>query len=512
MPLDPVDLLLDRLTEDAGAFPPKLEAPIHSDVRTWRAFLDGDRELLALAASWPADRQYRVDPLPDLIASAWASHLFGDDLAVTPETDADSGPLDLLLESNGDLTGELHEAERQVVAEGEAWWRVYADSDVADAPMLEWHSRESVLPLFIGRRLVACALVTELGRHGRSRGKVYRHLEVHAPGVVEHVLFQGTPARIGSTVPLESHPELLELGAGLTGTPGTLEARRWDHGLPMLMGRITNGRGSARRRGDVGRSDFARVSDFLLDLNEAASIAAENARLTGKKRAIVPEESLQRRRPELVDNGAGQLVPKGAGLGWDAGEDLLVVSKLDAELGTGADAPFRVLEYSFDAEALITYKRDLVETALTRVGITPQAVGVQAGADGYAISGTALRLRLLPQTKAGNGKLRPWHDQLPSILSLMARLDALPVEAGGFGRRWSSPDLPPAIEWPNPLPHDDVEEAQVEAALVQAGVRSVRTSVAAQHPEWSDEQVDEEVARIAAERPASSAAFTPGLA
>lgn len=505
MALDPVDLLLDNLVTDGGRWPHQREALIHTELRTHRAFLDSDRATLRLIAGWSGDRDYKVDPLAGLIADAWADHIFGEDLGIEAANTSDTGALEGLLTGNDDLAGELHQAERVAVGEGETWWRVYRDEDIADVPLLEWHTREHVLPLYVGRRLLAAALVTELAQHG-AKGTVWRHLEVHADAYVEHVLFRGTATRIGQTVPLENHPDLEALAAALPGTG--LTARRWTHGLPMLMGRVLNGRGQDRRLG-TGVSDFKRISDFLLDLNEAATIGAENARLTAKRRVIVPEESLRRGGPELTDNGLGQLIPaaKNSGATFDAGEDVLVISALDRELGQDAAGAFKVLEYAFDAEALISYKRDLVETALTRVGLTPSYVGVDTRSSmGQAVSGTARRLMLTPTTKAGAGKARPWDDALPRILALMARLDALGVTDGGFGRPWTDPTTPPSVERADPLPADEVEEAQVEATLVQAGLRSRRTSVARQHPDWTAELIDEELARIADERPATSAA------
>jgi hypothetical protein len=478
-------------------------------IATHRAVLESDRETLKNIAGWPADRDYKVDPLAGLIADTWADHLFGEELELTPAADSDAVLLEALAPS-GELIGDLHEAERGVVGEGEQWFRVYVDKDVSDVPLCEWHGRDEVIPLYVGRRLMAAALVTEL-EQASGKGPVYRHLEVHVEGAVEHVLFRGTRTKIGQTVPLEEHPELEDIAAILPGE-GTTRARVWAHGLPMMMGRVVNGRRQDRKLG-IGVSDFHRIADFLLDLNEAATIGAENARLTAKRRVVVPEDSLRPRRPELMDTGYGTLIPVGNnGATFDAGEDVLVVSKLDAELGQSADGQFKVLEYSFDAEALIAYKRDLVETALTRIGLTPRYAGIQTGESTGVLSGTAYRLTLIPTTKAGAGKGRAWDGILPHVLGLMQRLDALPEADGGFGRSWANALDAPAIERANPLPQDEVEDAQVEATLVGAGLRSRKTSIRRQHPEWDDDMVDEELELIAEERPATSAAFGAGLA
>lgn len=510
--MDPVELLLAEVTAGGGKWPLKREDRVAAHVRAMRAFLEADRERLRIVHEWPQDRTYRLDPLPGLIADAWADHLFGEDPTIVPASEDDAGALAFMLEGNTDLVGDLHAAERTVAGEGEHWWRIYRDDELGDVPLLEWHNRDEVIPYYVGRRLVAVALVTVLEENRPRDRAVYRHLEIHVDGLVEHALFRGTKGKLGQRVALEDHPETEEL-AGAVG-----ESEQWAHGLPMLMGKVSNGRKRIKRLGNLGISDFYYVQDQLLDLNEAASIGAENARLTAKKRAVIPEESLKGQPVDsaytgpLVDNGDGSFVRPDGRANFDAGEDVLVISALDRELGQSADGAFKVLEYSFDAEALIAWKHDLEETALTRIGLTPSYVGVDTRSSyGQAMSGTARRLLLTPTTNAGRGKGRPWDDELPRILSLMARVDSLPVEAGGFGRTWQDPTTMPSVERADALPSDEVEEAQVETSLVSAGLRSRETSIRRQHPDWSDEQVDEELEAIKRDRPAPSSGLGNSL-
>lgn len=504
MPFDPVDELLNRLVK-GGKWPPLAEADTWRRLEAWRAFVDADREALKKVADWTeTDREYKVDPLPSRIADAWADHLFGEELAVAHPDETDNERLDAIIDEN-DLTEEARGAERDlIIPEGEGWWRLYRDTDVAEVPLLEWHSRRSVAPFYLGRRLMAVALISVLEGRGFDKNPkaVFRHFEIHTVGAVEHVLFKGTQRVIGQTVGLDSHPETEELAAALGD--GRLNGAVWPHGLPMLMGRITNRRGRSPR---LGISEFAGIKDYLLDLNEAVTIGAENARLTAKKRMTAPANSsaLRPRVGPLVDNGEGQLVPAGGGAQFSAGEDVFIVDPADAELGREG-SPFQVLEYSYDATALIAHKRDLVESALTRIGLTPQWVGVRGDAgDGFAATGTALRLRLIPTDKAGRGKARGWDRELPRILSIAAQLDALPEAEGGLGQAWNKADVEPSVERADPIPADEVEQATIEATLVGAGVRSKWQSVKAQHPDWDDLQVQEELDRIKDDKPAPPA-------
>jgi hypothetical protein len=503
--LDPIDLLLERIIK-GGKWAPDSERQAWTYALTYRAFVESDRESLKRIADWTdKDREYKVDPLAERIADAWADHLFGEELKVAPANESNADLLEDLLAEN-DLTDDCRAAERDlVVPEGEAWYRIYADRDVADVPLLEWHSRASVVPFYIGKRLLAVALVSVLEQRvrGDSKATVYRHLEIHVDGAVEHVLFRGTKQRIGETVPLDSHPETLELATSLGA--GRENGARWAHGLPMLMGRVINKRG---RRHSQGKSEFEGIKDFLLDLNEAVTIGAENARLTAKKRMLVPTTSPMVASAlagvELVDNGEGQLVPANGQPVVRLGDDVIFQDPIDGELGRDS-TPAKVLEYSYDAEALIAHKRDLVESGLTRVGLSPAWVGVRQDAAGYAGSGTELRLRLIPTDKAGRGKARPWDAELPRAIATMQLLGAMPESEGGFGQEWTDPSEAPSIERADALPTDEVEEATIVSARVAARVMSRYQAIKREHPDWDDDAIEEELGRIDKDAPAAPA-------
>jgi hypothetical protein len=508
MPFDPIEELLNRI-RSSREWPLRSEAATWRRVLAWRAFLECDREALKIVADWrDPNREYKVDGLGETIADTWADHLFSEDLEVSAAAAGDQDRLDTIL---GDtFTEDCRSAERDYVAsEGEGWWRVVADPTSPPPRTSNGTAAPASSPYYVGARLLAVALVKVLEGAPNvqsARNAVFRHFEIHAEGITRHVVFQGNDRRLGRELPLDAHPETEDLAATL-GESGT-----WAHGLPMLMGRVINKRG---RRATVGISEYETVKDQLLDLNEAETIGAENARLTAKKRAIVPSSAVQAAptRPNgypagdgLIDDGEGGFVPANGRPVFNAGEDLLVIDPVNEELGRDGTAPFTVLEYSFDAEALIAYKRDKVETALTRLRITPQWIGVQTGSgDGYAVSGTSLRLRAIPTTRAGNSKGKQWDKALPQLVRALQRLDALPEADGGFGQQWAQADEPPGVKRGNPMPNDEVEEATIEATLVGAGVKSVRQSVRDQHPEWTDEDVDAEVARIRGDRAAAPA-------
>lgn len=485
MDLASIDALVQHAQSGRNKrWPLEAEDPIQRDLNTWVALREGDKATLRTVAEWPRHRPYRTDPLPERIADAWAHYLFGEDPRIVAANEADANLWETILER--DFPSELERGASLAVSEGEAWSRIYVDELVAPRPLLEWVSRRNVLPLWVGARLMAAGLVTTLPKPADApRGSVFRHMEAHAAGGVVNLLFEGRDDRIGDLVTLDRHPQTRDLVAS------------WDHGLPgMLVERVPN-----RLRGDkrIGVSDFAGILDYLLDLNEAASIGAHNARLTARKRAIVSASSVANPNDPLTDlpNQATPEVPRPR---FDAGEEVMVEDPLDSELGKTTN-PFRVLEYGFDAEALIAWKRDLVESAITRVGLAVQYAGVGAGTEGYAISGTALRLRLIPTDATGKGKARYWNDALPRILSTLAGVDALPRGGGGFGRAWAAPLEPPTVERHPGLPVDELEQSQRLEALTRAGLMSKRQALRELHPDWEDDDIDKELAELAASAP-----------
>jgi hypothetical protein len=460
--MNPADVLQTQL-ERTEQWPPKSEQHLWAKVRTRRAFRQADEVFLRELSGWHRtwghkSRVYMTDPLAGLISRAFADLLFGDEPTIAAAAEQDQGNLDQAIETNT-LASELHRAERICSSEGEVWWRVYVDKDVALSPLLQWCSRLSVIPLLHGATPTAVAFVNPLPGDSEI---VWRHLEIHADGEVRNLLYEGTKDNLGGRRDLTARAET-------DGLPDV-----WVHDLPMLAGRILN---LVDDDPTLGRSDYTGVERLLLALNEAATIGAENARLTAKKRLFVSGKMTE-------DDGS-----------FDAGADVIQVNPQDGELGKDSPPPISAVEYSFDAAALIAYTSDLTDRVLTRVGVAPELVGRDTKT-GRAESGTALRTRLLHSVITAQGKGRYWDDGLPRILALVQQIDALPAEEGGYGRSYVDPSGHPAVERGSILPHDDVEEAQRLVALVAGEVMSRELAVREQHPDWDDTQVGDELTLI----------------
>lgn len=459
------DKLLKRL-EAAKEWPLKSERRVHEEIAFYRALREGDRDFLKEYVDWERDRPYYLDPLAERIPETWADLLFGEDPTVEPAHEGDDELLQNIVEEN-DLPSSLQEAEEVCSSEGEVWWRTYKDSTALDVPPIEWHSRLDVVPLFVGRKLAAAAVVSEVGREeveNSQKCTVWRYIAIHEEGLMLNLLFKGEDDRLGEKLALASYPATADL------------QDVWAHGLnSMLVGRVVNKRAPRNR----SRSVYHGIRDYLLALNENFAIGQENARLTAKQKAFVT--------PDMI--GPDGRFPSGA--------DIFIRQQTDGDPEKPGD-PLVQLEWSFDAAALIQWDDHLEERAITRARIAPQLIGQNTEG---ALTGPALRARLLDTLLARMGKGRFWDDELPQCLAAAQMVDDLAEVQGGYGREWQEPAERPSIERGDALPVDASDQVERIAQEIAAEILSTQTGIEERHPDWDDERVEEELARILKDRP-----------
>lgn len=407
---------------------------------------------------WDRRREYIPDPLPGLISRAYADLLVGEPPSIQAFSESDQENLDQIV-AMSDLASQAHVAAQISSSEGEVWWKVYADRMVSDRPVIEFVSRENVLALWRGRTPVSIAFVSVLSNDEDKT--VMRLLEVHEPGRVLNLLYQGTHEVLGNRVPLQRVPELADL------------PDEWRHGLGvMLAGRIINK--PSVGYANLGRSDYHGCEMLFLSLNEASTIGVENARLTAKKRLFVDRKYL---------DAKGDM---------PAGADVFLLDNKD--FGDGEKSGVYAIEYSFDADQLIQYQRDLVDKIITRAGLVAQWVG--ASVDGRAETGTALRVRMVPAVLATQGKALHFGKGMREALTAAQLVDNLGQQAGGFERPYTTASEPPSIEFTDSIPPDGVEEAQRLATLVSTELQSKYRSISELHPDLTPEQIEEELQLI----------------
>lgn len=473
---------IDRLVAELTAsYPVKREMWVHQQIRMWQAFRASDRDLLR-PTRWARDhddgyRNYMVDPLGERVPYVWADLLFGEEPVISPAataaetappagdtapkepgTNPDQDRLDDMINYNS-LPSKLHWAEWICASEGEVWSRVCPNPLTQHAD-IEWHSRLSVTPLFIGQQEqpVAAAFVSVLDM---DKNAVWRYVEVHTKGSVRRMLYKGSPNgnTLGQEVPLTARPET--------------EAwdRQWDHGLEMLACRIYN---KLDHNLHFGTSEYSGIQDLLLALNEATTVGQENMRLTAKQRAIIPQRFL---------NMAGN---------FPRGQEIIVATEVDQDPDKIKNE-IAMVEFTFDAKALIAYLDSLTDTILTRGRIAPQLVGRHTEG---AQTGPALRARLLDSELAAQGKGKPWDDEGPRIIRRAAQVENLETAKGGLGIGWTEVTKNFTFKRKSSLPEDPESLTRRLAISVNAEILSRKTAIQEGHPEWDADRVQAEIDQI----------------
>lgn len=507
------DQLQDMIETGRDKWPLPQEQPILARISEWAAFAESDSRTLKALCGWQSgDNQhlpYVIDPLPERIREAFADLIFGaeTDFEAAEDAEADQELLDDMVDEN-DLPSELQDAAARCVAEGEVWWRIYVDRDAFEHPVIEWHSRADVVPLYRGKKLLAVAFVSDIDnlapdapvlRVGDDAdpatqrawleqqttvadgdNTVWRYVEIQTGGLVRNLLYRGEKGKLGDPVTLDSRPDFADL------------PDEWEHGLEvqtragravpvMLAGRVANG-----KAGRLGRSQYAGVRHLLYELNKLASVGGRNVELTMQKRAVLSSEVVSVIRQAASEPDAPEQTTKPR----VAIPDAFMVPRDQM----GENSAMGVLEFSDAwAEALLAWDGGLTDKILTRCRVAPQLVGRHTE---DAATGPALRARLMDSVLAADGKARAWDDALPNLLRAAQLVDALSEAEGGCGHDWTAPETAPVVIRSSVLPEDEGEEVNRHAAAVGARIESRRTAIERLNPEWDDERVDEEIRRI----------------
>lgn len=438
------------------------EYQYRSDIELYVALRESITRKLAPYWWWqdnPESKMYLVDPLAERIPQVWSDLLFGEEPVFEASTKKDQEKFEDYSKIN-QLPSQLKWAEEMCSSEGEVWWR-HVSVPALGHCITEWHSRLNVIPLWVGRKLVAAAFVSILEPSTEEHDNEVIYIEVHAEGAIYNRLYEARPGTTlkGKGRSLDSHD----------GTKDLLPY--WEHDLPILCGRIPNRIGRDWR---VGTSDYSGKTGLFFALNELLNIGQDNARLTGKQRVVIPERFLDLR---------GQL-PKGS--------EVIVATEVDQDPDKIKNE-FAQITWEFDASAMVAYQEFIENKILTRVRVAPQLVG--KGGDGTP-TGPGWRARLVDTLMAAEGKAAFWDDILPDqCLQTAFMVENLP----GLDKGWST-DKPPTFKRNDSLPDDPEAISRTSVMEVNANVLSRETAIAKNNPQWGPERVKEELTKIRDEK------------
>lgn len=497
--------------------PPAFETP-HRDIAGWSAWFSGDPERLSrhyggsqttAERSWaqrgglagavqrffwgqqtdPGQQRTKLHvPTAADIAAVSADLLFGASPKITVEDETTQERLDVLLGEHAQ--SRLHEAAEVCAALGHTYLRVGWDYEVDDSqPLLSVVDADAAFPVYRYGRLMEVTFV----REWCEGSDVYRHLEHHSRGLIEHALYLGDHTNLGRPVPLADRGDTAMLADGSAG-PGSAIQQLADGrqgivtGLDMLTvvgvanapTRTWRNNPAAR---DLGRADIAGVEPVLDALDDSWSSWMRDLR-HGRSRLHVPQHMLE-------SQGRG----KGA------------IADIDRELYVGLQTPpdgqlqleatqfaIRYAEHSATTLALL-------KEAVSGAGYSPQTFGLETDA---ALTATESWARQKRSRDTRAAKIRRWRPALIDLVRLMLAVDRQ------YFRGQGDPDKRADVLFPDVVSESQLTVAQTAGLWRSAEAASTETIVKLLHSDWDDALVQEEVTKIEDEQAAAMPApFDP---
>jgi len=485
-------------TDAKTAWPPKAWAPVLADINEAAAWYSGDTTALAGLYGKSDDRTRRRRfwstpnrdrtgqpvrqklhvPAASDIATASADLLFGETPQLTiPEAHEKSSDseakeaqarLDTLV-AEGGLANSLLEAAEICSGLGGVYLRPWWNPEIADQPVLTTVHADHAIPRFVAGVLVEVTFWKTL--HVDSGSSVWRHLEHHQSGRIEHALFVGAKDALGVKVPLDRHPDTADLAVdddGLVDVPAGIRGLLVRYVPNMLPNR-------KRRNVPIGRSDTAGVEDLMDALDETWTSWLRDIRI-GQARIIVPNEFLGR---------SG----RGSGASFDMDQEVFSPLEMDPTAeGAKSITPieFKIRTEEHHATAMALWGQ-IVATG----GYSQQTFGMQG--DGGQQTATEIRARESKTLRTTKKKQRYMGPQVEDVAEMM-----LIIDREVFGSNVTP--MRPRLDFDDGLVDDPRVTAETIELLNRAQAISVETRVRMAQPQLEGEELTAEVARIQAEQ------------
>lgn len=317
-------------------------------------------------------------------------------------------------------------------------------------------------------------------------GVVYRLQEEYTPdGHIRSSLLRGDKNNLGAEVSIDS----IEETAGINPDAYC--------GAPVMLAyyvpNILPNRTAPHLR--FGRSDYEGLYGLFDALDEAYSAIQRETRLT-KTMVVVPMEYL-RKRDDMRHAYNSSFNASGKETQWvfSNGKGAFVALDIDT---TENSSPITVINPEIRAESRIAQVDDIVRRILSMAGYAPQSAGLDI--NGSAESGTALNVRERKSLRTSEVKKTFWWHAVNDMLHAMLHLDKAVFRSG------VDPNAGFSVELPGNSRPDIAQLAEVVEQLERAGAVSTQTKVALLHPDWDEDQREEEVQRIMDENGASAQA------
>lgn len=458
-----------RLAYD-GAQRAQLHVPLASDLAAVSgALLFGEPPKIRVRAEreQPDDAPEEPTPPPDPMDPFAAKPAEPEKPKVkpqTPEAKAERRLLDIV--EQGDMYARLVEAAESAAAIGGIYIYPVWDKDLRDFPLMAIAQADQAIPDFKFGLLTGVTFHRAVYSDGLS---VWRHVERHEvegtgdskKAVVLNALYRGRETNLGTRVPLTERPETATIMARVEMPFPELDVEYIPNIRPNRLWRASG----------LGVSDIQGSEGLLDALDEVYASWMRDVRLA-KARIIVPREYLR------TDPDSGKT-------GFDVDQEIYV--PMDMEPGLSQDSRAMLahqfaIRYNEHRETA----KDIVERVVSNAGYVPSTIGVTTS---DRPTGTAMRVSEHKTLLTLRKKSGWWTAAISNVLHHMMIIDK-----EIFGQ--TTPVIRPTVQLSDSIIDNPLELAQTALALKTAESASTETRVRLVNPDWTNAEVEAEVARI----------------
>lgn len=400
-------------------------------------------------------------PIANDIAETSSSFLFGESPIIRFGSDSEGmkdnqKQLDDMLTKSG-FFKKLVEGAEVASAIGGVFLKVAWDSELSEYPIPVIAQCEQAFPEFKFGKLVKVTLVYEVSNDGST---VYRLAETISKGKIENTLYKGSADNLGSLCDLSECDSTKDLEPSVE----TADVMTCVY-IPNLLPNKLN------RQSPMGRSDYHGIETLMDALDEVFSAWMIDVQIARGK-IHVPSGYVK----EIGENGKTKF-----------NIDTMMYEELDVDPTSMTD-PIKATQFEIRAQQFEQTCLNLLDRIITSAGYSPQSFGLNIA--GRAESGTALNVRERKSFSTTNKKQSYWEDGLKEFVKAMCA-----IKQAFLGGKFTC-ELDVNIAFSDGISNNLSEVSNSVKTLSDAKAISTDTKVRMVHPEWTDEQVTQEVERI----------------
>ncbi|MFE5290343.1 phage portal protein [Nocardia sp. NPDC056611] len=432
-------------------------------------------------------------PAPADVATASADLLFGQPpswlLSEGDATDlkAAQARLNEIMDDADTVAVFLEGAETAAALCG-VYFRLVWDKTFCDKVMVSAVPPDAAIPVWRYGKLAEVTFWTTVADDKQG---VWRHLEHHSPGEIEHRLYVGDKGSIGRQMPLDSLPAM-QWAADIVNENSVVDTQ-----IDRLTAAYVPNVNPARRwrnqphLAPLGRSDFEGVEHLFDALDEVWSSWMRDIEIA-KGRLFVAQQLLD-------DQGPGK------GAAFD-GEQQIFTGVPSDDMGLNDENGARLVQAQ-QFEIRVDEHERTCEKILKQI---LRACGYSAAdfddADSAAMTATEVSARQGKSNSTRNRKILYYQSAVQPLARTALLLDGVVFGHGDYGL-----SADPEMKFPVRVDQDPVSLSTAISNLRLAKAISTETAVRMYHPNWSNDEVEEEVERIQHETALENAVVdTPG--